>query len=915
VSFGDRIFERVTGVRREEYGAGLAALVTLAGVMVAHELLEVARDALFLQKLPPTQLPWVYLAIAVIGMGLSLGRMNERTLKGALSATLVASSAVTFGFYFLVRTEATWSYYALYVWTGLLATITVAQFWLLLGRLFTTTEAKRVFGFVGLGGIAGALVGALVASGLARVLPMNALVIAAAATLLLASFGPRFIRGTRAETPQPKKSQGLEVKRCFKEVGKHPYTRRVVILALLSTLTFTFVDYVFKSVVAREIPPEELGAFFATLSIVLNAGSLLSQLTLVRLLDRVGLPYALALLPLLLLGGGVGIAVGGGLVAAIGMKLADGSLRHSLHRTSTELLFVPMSDMLRAATKLFTDVAIHRGGQALASLAILAVVSLAEPSATSFAIATSVLAGCWVLALFPMKGSYLDLFRATLAEQFTETRLRFPELRLRSLETVIEALNSENDGEVLAALEVLGEEGKTKLIPALIVHHPSREVVLRAVEVLREAGSPRLPKIVRALVESDDPELRAAALRTWARSPDDPESFRDFRADDAPDVRAAALVGLLAAGEEVARHEASLLAMSDGSDQDRLAVARAVEARPAPRFAPLLVKLGETHHVETMRVVASAMAKHPDERFVPVLIGMLSHRSPRVRAREALVAIGEPALDALNATFDDPNVPPEVLLHVPRTMSRFEAKRSAPLLLAYLLREDGTGAVRFKALRALGRLKADEPRLKLDDAAVWRLVERTVGSAFEVLHWRLVMRAAVREHESYSTPTQELLSSLLDQREAMRIERVFRLLGILHPKERFEHAYRGLRSRDSTLRSSGRELVGGILDGELREAVLGLIDDSRDRERLAEAGPFFTPRRDATYADVLSTIVATEDVTLQCAAAYHAGEIGLEELREQIDELARSPMDLVAEAAKRALFLLQHPYEEQVRYA
>ena len=38
--------------------------------MAAHTLLETARDALFLARLPPSRLAWVYLAIAVVILGL-----------------------------------------------------------------------------------------------------------------------------------------------------------------------------------------------------------------------------------------------------------------------------------------------------------------------------------------------------------------------------------------------------------------------------------------------------------------------------------------------------------------------------------------------------------------------------------------------------------------------------------------------------------------------------------------------------------------------------------------------------------------------------------------------------------------------------------------------------------------------------
>ena len=73
------------------------------------------------------------------------------------------------------------------------------------------------------------------------------------------------------------------------------------------------------------------------------------------------------LLPLLLGLGALGVALGGGLAAALLMKGADGTLRYSVHRTGTELLYVPLPDGLRSRAKPFLDVVGQRGGQALAS--------------------------------------------------------------------------------------------------------------------------------------------------------------------------------------------------------------------------------------------------------------------------------------------------------------------------------------------------------------------------------------------------------------------------------------------------------------------------------------------------------------------------------------------------------------------
>ncbi len=153
----------MTGIREAVIGAFLA----LFGILAGHTLLETARDALFLARLPPSQLPWVYLAIAGLAFGMGLGSWKRpRLLSGRydLSVLLVACALVTFAFWrFSSLSRSAWTLYALYVWSGLVGTLTGMQFWLVLGELYTVTQAKRIYSVVGLGSVLGAIAGAAIA--------------------------------------------------------------------------------------------------------------------------------------------------------------------------------------------------------------------------------------------------------------------------------------------------------------------------------------------------------------------------------------------------------------------------------------------------------------------------------------------------------------------------------------------------------------------------------------------------------------------------------------------------------------------------------------------------------------------------------------------------------------------------------
>ena len=67
------MIHQLSEIRPAERRGAASAFATLLGMLAGHSMLETARDALFLARLPPSQLPWAYLAIAVLAVALSQG--------------------------------------------------------------------------------------------------------------------------------------------------------------------------------------------------------------------------------------------------------------------------------------------------------------------------------------------------------------------------------------------------------------------------------------------------------------------------------------------------------------------------------------------------------------------------------------------------------------------------------------------------------------------------------------------------------------------------------------------------------------------------------------------------------------------------------------------------------------------------
>ena len=265
-----------------------------------------------------------------------------------------------------------------YVWTALFSSLVFVQFWLTADEAFSVDEAKRAFGFIAAGGLLGAVSG----TGVARIAldftdPRTLLLISAGATVAGAGLALVAAKGgCQGPEVQPEMTAARAMPGYVK---RDPYLRLLAVLALLTAASATLIDYLFKAAVAGSIAPERIPRLVANVYLGQSALALVVELVLVGLLLRSsGVTRSIALLPLVVLAGATGYAVGAGLVAMLVLKTLDGGLRPSLYRVGTELLFLPIGPAERRVVKPSIDTLGQRGGQALASVLLLALPLLPE---------------------------------------------------------------------------------------------------------------------------------------------------------------------------------------------------------------------------------------------------------------------------------------------------------------------------------------------------------------------------------------------------------------------------------------------------------------------------------------------------------------------------------------------------------
>ncbi len=881
-----RLLSTVARVRPDERKDAGAAFLTLFGFMAGHALLETARDALFLGSLSARRLPWVYLAIAL--GALLLGQrdpplVRRFSTRNELSGWLVFSAVGTLLIWAFIGWAGPWILFALYIWSGVLATLVVVRFWTLLAGLFTVIQAKRIFALIGVGSVAGAILGSAMARILAIWFPARHLVLAGALVFLVSASAPSLLsRGQVTRANLTGIARIWDFGRVGRTIWAGPYLRRVAALILAATVTFTVVDFVFKLTVDRHIASQEMGAFFSSVYLTLNLLSLVFQLFITSfLLRKAGVNTALAVVPGLILITAGGFALAGGLALVLILKGADGSLRYSLYRTCTELLFVPISGELRSRVKGFIDVLGQRGGQALGSILILMLLS-ATSRESVFALLACGTGAVWLYLTVDLKRHYLDLFRATLSREVAATRREFPALDMASLETLLATLNASDDRQVVAALEILALEDKLAVVPALLLYHPSPAVVIRALDLFAAADRWDFLPLTERLLAHGDSGVRAATLRVVSVRRPDPKALERGLEDPADEVRATAGVVLLARGEENPGLVERLDAMARGGNRAvGLALAKAIKAHPSPGLDGILETL-LCHGDPGVRIEAlRAIRESRNPAFLGTVISVLSERTLREEARNTLVAFGTVALARLEEALADPGLSHGVRRQLPQTIGRFGSGQASGILLGHLLTERD-GMIRFKVLRALGRWRNDQPHLPLDGAVLERSLHHTLSAGFRFMSWRRALEAGAREDPVRRSELHELLVLLLRDKQDHALERLFRLLNLYAANDEFRGIFRGLHSPRRESRANSRELLEHLLFPPLKRPFLTLVDD------LLEPPESFFSHEEGwgehpTYEAVLGELLESGVESISSLAVSQIGFLNLAALAPRVE--------------------------------
>jgi hypothetical protein len=550
----------------------------------------------------------------------------------------------------------------------------------------------------------------------------------------------------------------------------------------------------------------------------------------------------------------------------------DGVLRNSVQRVALELLWAPIERRMKADAKAVVDGVVARGAQATAAVGLGLLTTQANAKLGVLTLIAAVLAGLWLGASLQVHKPYLELFRKALGRGDLDRDGQLRELDLTAVEALLEALARPDPDDVIAAMNLLDERGRGRLVPALILYHDDERVLSRALELFASAGRRDWLALGERLLQHRSLEVRLAALRALAIADVLPALERAAQHPDVEVQARAALHLAQLSGEPLRddpRVQRALSAQGEAGVALRLALVEAMGAHPSPEASSLLLELAADPALTS--AVTAALAVSADESAIDFLIHRLGTRKDRANAQRGLVRIGAAAQEALEAKVEDVGEAHRVLLHLPLTLAKFENAAAVRVLLQVLRSEHHSGFVRYKALRGLQDI-ALSTKLAIDPAPIHAEIVRNASEYLRLLGMVLPLRAepAARERTSLS-----LARGLVEDKLAQAQDRLERLVQIAQRTDDVPGVFRALTSNDRHERAGAAEYLDALARGwdrrrEGRLALwLGLVfGEASDTERV-QASMAYVGAPPASSEQALARLLELGDPLL-AAFARHA---------------------------------------------
>lgn len=373
----DAMLQTFTNIRRHEVLPTIVAGLFFFCVLTALMVVRPAREALGMQR-GIEAIRWLFYVTVAVTLVVNplFGWLVSRFRRMVfISATYLFFACGLVVFYCLLVLAPAHvgqtSGQIFYVWFSVFNLFATMLFWALMTDRFSPEQSRRLFGAVSIGGTLGAICGPWLASMLAKPMGTPFLLLIAAGFLVLAVCAAWWLTQLQDEHMQATQANQLEQTTIggsawdgLLAVVRSPYLLGISVYVLIVAVIATFIYFTrLQMVAALGLDTDSRTTLFAQIDLISQVATLVLQAFITgHLMKRFGIAFTLALLPVCVALGFIGLAIFASLAALIALDATFRAVQRGVMRPARETLFTTLPRADRYKAKAFIDTFVYRTG-------------------------------------------------------------------------------------------------------------------------------------------------------------------------------------------------------------------------------------------------------------------------------------------------------------------------------------------------------------------------------------------------------------------------------------------------------------------------------------------------------------------------------------------------------------------------
>ncbi len=627
--------------------------------------------ALFLDRLPITELPYVFILSSVLLwiVGLIYSRIEHLLHINKLAFFITGFIVISILFFRFAFNyfHSHWFLYWMLAWFNVLYLLNNLEFWGVASLLFDARQSKRLFGVISAGDIPAKFIGySLALLTVEYIGTINLLW--AGVVCMLASFPFLVSIGKSSQVhdvPHKKKHHARhsveDISKVVKNFSGNLLIRRLAILGIIISICFITINFAFyagvKEAYHDDVSLAKFIAFF--LAIVRIIALVVKMIFTGRLINNLGITKSLLITPLVLI---ILLSVIILTQNIMGYQkiivyffgatyIVVDILRSSINSPVFLTIMQPLSTHERLRAHTIVKGIMDPFASLITGVLLLVAIHYQEKvNLITLSYVLFVICFFWIIGIYRVNRQYLQTIVKTIGNRYFD-RENFSISDSGTLEWLKEKAKTSTETEAINILSMLLKTGKSIPIDLqmALLKHPSEKVRITALQQVDHDSYAALANFLLPFLDmNNSPKLIAETIQLMCRNHADSQVILPYLENKDPEIRQAALSGLFYYGTGAFKTKAisDLQRMISSTHvNDRLMIASILNMEEACDKTDMILQLMNDKDNSVRKTAFFAAGKSGNTRLLDELMRKIN--SDEIAIMQPLFIAGENSLPVI----------------------------------------------------------------------------------------------------------------------------------------------------------------------------------------------------------------------------------------------------------------------------